>query len=129
MTTMTAYAEALRLYHLAAAEWLGLDPHKVVSLKVDRGRPPVFTETGLDSGRYVEVSWTSVDEILTPRTGHVRPPSVSGDGETTRFGGCVALDDQDGAALLEHIGPEPEMFTPAERERLAQAFPGHVERP
>src|SRR5690349_5959335 len=94
------YLEAMKVWSLAAAEWLALDPGAVFKLDVE-DRP--FNEFG---GASIEATWSAV-ALLTPRTGHVHAPGMRSDGEVVTYVGKVSLDYDDSEAFRKAVGPKP----------------------
>ena len=101
------YRDAMDAWNLAAARWLGLDPEAVTRLDVDT------SERG-----HTVAKWEAV-ERQRPPLGYVET-GVASDGECVVWSGSLTLDYPDATAFSEALGPKPEMFTPAERERLAR---------
>lgn len=91
------YSQAMRVWNLVVAEWLGLDPEKVFKLDVDDPKWDVRDH----------VTWSAI-ERLTPARGDVGPIGISGDGgEAPVFTGEVWLDGPDAEEFTAAIGPKP----------------------
>lgn len=104
----TEYADALRAYHLAAANWLGLDPTQVLTLSLE----------GADDPRVSTVAtWEAISK-QEPPVGQALHPGLRNDGDNLTYTAGVVLDYDDSAALRNAIGPKP---TPpwADREEWA----------
>lgn len=103
---ITEYTEALDAWNLEATRWLGLDPDEVTDLSVDRD------EHGCTVGQ-----WESI-EPQKPTRGYVVTGAKSNGDDLPVYTGSVSLDWRDTKAFMEAVGPKPDMFTPAERDRL-----------
>ena len=88
------YCEALRAYHLAAAEWLGMNADQVFRFALSEG----------DDG-HPRATWEASAK-QEPRVGYVTH-GARGDDEGITFTGEVVLDYLDGLALNTAIGPYP----------------------
>jgi hypothetical protein len=87
------YVEAMRVYHAAVAEWLGLDVESIFK----------FT-TSNDRG-YKRVVWDAIAK-QEPRLGYIEH-GARGDEQGITFTGVALLDHPEALALFEAVGPEP----------------------
>lgn len=110
----TPYTVELRAYHLRLAEWLDLDPSKVMQLKdVDRVQAdpsPIAMPPGVD------VTWKTIDGRVAAAEHEGRHPlpvaATYFDGVTTYTDG-VHLDWQETERLRAEVGERPEFPAPA----------------
>jgi hypothetical protein len=113
------FREKLQAWHLAAAEWLGLDPAKVFRLEL--------VEPGDVPEMYSMAKWESTED-LTARAGHPGQTGITSQDvgydemPMVTYHQATYLDYDDGRALYAEVGPMPAMFTAAEEAELRRRF-------
>jgi hypothetical protein len=111
------YREAMKARHLTAAQWLGLDPNKVIATSFKLEKDENYPET------YAAVQWTS-PEMLKPRSDVEAVLSLgvsSTCDDDPSYNVRAALHPNDGHALYLAIGAEPtppEVFNPQDLATL-----------
>lgn len=107
--TETEYGRKLREWQMRLAEFMDLDPAALLDIDHEVG------DDGWD-----RVEWRAIKR-LEPRVGKVEQWGLAGVGEddgTITFSAVVILDRADGDALLENVGPKPELLTAEKRAML-----------
>jgi hypothetical protein len=113
------FREKLQAWHLASAEWLGLDTTKVMRLElVVAGDVPEM---------YAMAKWESIED-LTAGAGHPGHTNITSQGvgndekRMVTYHQATYFDFDEGRALYAEVGPMPEMFSPAEKTALEHRF-------
>lgn len=110
----TEFDVSLRAHSLAVAEWLGLDPAKVLDLNAERHReiPRMYDYVG----------WAALDRS-EPTRGTVGPWGFDeAPYRPALFINEVHFNYDEGRELFDAVGPVPQMFTPDERAALNAIF-------
>lgn len=118
---LAPYRKALFEWNQRLCAWLGLDPELL--LAVDK-RDPEDNET-------ITVTWRAI-AIVTPKHGRVISRAMQPFGHDSALltdkatgllhSGTAILSADEAADADEQVGPKPEPYTPAERERLTALF-------
>lgn len=114
LTQWSDYSQKMRVWNLAVAAWLGLDPEKVFKLDVDDPDP--------EYGVRDHVTWSAMERLI-PTRGEVEAFGMSGSGDDPpTFTGGVWLDGADAAEFTAAIGPKPKgpWETPEAQAQLAR---------